>query len=88
MDFGFEFDPTRSQTGQASLPSSIQVEELSLPDLMKNRHVQAMFRDWKDASNQVIEGSRMQQTLWQENARLNAEVNSLKDSHRHDLYVI
>jgi len=86
MDFNFQFDPTLNQTGQASHPTSTQVEDLTLPDLMKNQHVQAMYKDWKDTSNQVIEASWMQQSLWQENARLNAEVNSLKDSHRQDLY--
>ena len=88
MDFDFQFDPTLNRTGLASHPTSMQVEELTLPDLMKNQHVQAMYKDWKDASNQVIEASRMQQTLWQENPRLNAEVNSLKDSHWQDLYTI
>jgi hypothetical protein len=47
-----------------------------------------MYKDWKDVSNQVIEGSQMQQTLWQEKACLNAEVNSFKDSYQCDLYVI
>jgi len=40
MDFNFQFDPTLNQTGLASHPTSIQVEELTLPDLMKNQHVQ------------------------------------------------
>jgi hypothetical protein len=84
--FSFEFDPTLNpQTGQASHPAPPRIEALTLPDLMKNQHVQAMYKDWKDASNQVIEASRMQQSLFQENARLTAEVNSLKDSSRQEL---
>ena len=55
---------------------------------MKNQHVQAMYKDWKDASSQVIKASQIQQSLWVENARLTAEVNSLKNSDRSDLYVI
>jgi hypothetical protein len=89
-DFSLQFDPTLNpQTGQASHPTpGIQIEGLTLPDLMKNQHVQAMYKDWKDASSQVIKASQIQQSLWQENARLNAEVNSLKNSDRSDLYVI
>jgi len=89
MDAFFLFDPTLNpQTGQAYLTPSIQIEGLTLPNLMKNQHVQAMYKDWKDASSQVIKASQIQQSLWQENARLTAEVNSLKNSNRPDLYVI
>jgi hypothetical protein len=105
--FPFQFDPTafNGQINQANQPAlapaqapapGVQIEELSLPDLMKNRHVQAMYKDWKDASNQVIQASnqviqasnqviqasQMQQTLWQENSRLVAEVSALKDGNR------
>jgi hypothetical protein len=59
---------------------SIQVESLSLPELMKNHHVQTMYNQWKDASNQVIQAAQMQQALWQENCRLTAEVNALQSN--------
>ena len=87
--FSFQFDPPNPQTGQTSNSTpSIQIEELTLPDLMKNQHVQAMYNDWKDASSQVIKASQIQQSLWQENSHLSAEVNSLKNSNQQDLYVI
>ena len=88
--FSFQFDPTLNpQTGQASHPTpAIQIEGLTLPELMKNQHIQAMYKDWKEASSQVIKASQIQQSLWVENAHLTAEVNSLKNSDRSDLYVI
>jgi hypothetical protein len=85
----FQFNPTNHPTGQANQPTpGIQIEELSLPDLMKNQHVQAMYNDWKDASNQVVKASQMQQSLWQENFHLNTEVSALKDMNHQDLYVL
>ena len=92
--FPFQFNPTafNGHINQANQPApDVQIEELSLPDLMKNQHVQAMYKDWKDASkqviqasNQVIQASQIQQTLWQENSHLLAEVSALKDGN-HDL---
>ena len=85
----FPFNPDANYNGQANqLTPNIQIENLTLPDLMKNQHVQAMYKDWKDASNQVVQAAQMQQSLWQENTRLIAQVSSLQEKHRQDLYVI
>jgi hypothetical protein len=88
MDYPFQFDPTPLQTGQPPPAPNIQVEDLSLPDLMKNQHVQAMYKDWKAASNQALKSAEIQQTLWQENTRLLVENNSLKETSRQGQYVI
>src|ERR1700759_2364003 len=77
-----------SQTGQPSNPPSIpniQVEALTLPDLMKNPHVQAMYNSWKEASAQVVQGAQLQHSLFKENNRLTAEVTALQQRHHEDL---
>lgn len=79
MAFPFNFNAPNPE------PSGVQVESLTLPDLMKNPHVQAMYNSWQEASNQVVQSAQMQQTLWKENARLNAEVNSIQEKHQQDL---
>lgn len=71
-------------TNVLSIPS-IQVESLTLPDLMKNPHVQAMYNSWKEASAQVIQGAQMQHSLFKENNRLTAEVSALHERYREDL---
>jgi len=67
-DFNHGFGDTQTHTPPT------QVESLSLPELMKNPHVQTMYNNWKDASAQVVESAQMQQTLWKENKRLNDEL--------------
>jgi len=82
-------NPTfNSKTGQPSnIPSipHIQVEALTLPDLMKNPHVQAMYNSWKEASAQVVQGAQLQHSLFKENNRLTAEVTALHKRHHDDL---
>jgi len=78
----FNFDPTYVD----NLPGpSAQIESLALPELMKNPHVLTMYNNWKDASAQVVQAAQMQQNLWQENTRLNAEVKSLHEKHQQAL---
>jgi hypothetical protein len=60
----------------------LSVESLDLPDLMKNPHVQSMYKSWSDASQQVVQSAQLHNSLLQENMRLNAEVLALKTSHR------
>ena len=81
----FSFDPPYNDNGQASSAPSAQVESLSLPELMKNEHVQTMYNNWKDASAQVVQATQMQQTLWHENTRLNAEVTALREQQHQTL---
>jgi len=79
----FDFDPAGGfPPGHQNVSSpTVQVESLSLADLMKNRHVQNMYNKWQEASNQVIQSAQMQQNLWQENSRLTAEVNALQSGN-------
>jgi len=82
------FNPQNSnppQIPQNPRPPSIQVESLTLPDLMKNQHVQSMYSNWQDASTQVIQAAQMQQSLYKENLRLNAEVTALQEKHQQEL---
>jgi hypothetical protein len=62
----FGFNPGPNLTPQTP---TIQIEDLSLPDVMKNPHVQRMFN--------------IQQSLYQENTRLSAEVKELQ-TLRHE----
>jgi hypothetical protein len=52
---------------------------------MKNQHVQSMYSNWQDASTQVIQAAQMQQSLYKENLRLNAEVTALQEKHQQEL---
>ena len=78
FNFGSTYNP---DAGTSNIP----IESLTLHDLMKNPHVLTMYNNWKDASTQVVQAAQMQQTLWKENSRLNAEVNSLQEKHRQAL---
>jgi hypothetical protein len=81
MSSHFEhFDPF-----QVPVPSGPQVESLSLPELMRNPHVQTMYNNWKDASAQVVQGAQMQQSLWTENKRLTDEVTALQEKQHQAL---
>ena len=81
----FNFDPPYNNDGQASNAPSAQVESLSLPELMKNEHVQAMYNNWKHVSAQVVQDAQMHHTLWQENTRLSAEVTALWEQQHQTL---
>jgi hypothetical protein len=70
----YNFDHGFGDT-RAHIPPT-QVESLSLPELMKNPHVQTMYDNWKNASAQVVESAQMQQSLWKENKRLNDELQA------------
>jgi hypothetical protein len=78
----FHFDPTYNPG--TSTPN-VQIESLTLPDLMKNPHVLTMYNNWKDASTQVVQAAQMQQILWKENTQLHAEVSSLQEKHQQVL---
>jgi hypothetical protein len=89
MDFPFNLDgQSFTNPGPQPLSASTKVESLTLPELMKNQHVQTMYKDWKDASAQIVQGAQMQQKLWTENNRLNAEIQALQESHQQTLYVL
>jgi hypothetical protein len=84
----FNYAPNTLQMDSINVGQPSQnppIESLALPDLMKNPHVQAMFNNWKDASNQVVQTAQMQQTLWQENCRLNAEINALQANRQENM---
>ena len=66
---------------QAFSAPSVQVESLTLPELMKNQHVQTMY-------NQMMQGSQMQQKLWNENTRLNAQIQALHEKEQQTMYVL
>ena len=66
---------------QAFSAPSVQVESLTLPELMKNQHVQMMY-------NQMMQGSQMQQKLWNENTRLNAQIQALHEKEQQTMYVL
>jgi hypothetical protein len=89
-----DFEPSFGDTsGMSSSKSpSILVETLSIADLMRNPHVQSMYNNSQELTNQVLQSAQLQQTLWQEkqnlwqekqnlwqeNCRLSAEVRALQ----------
>lgn len=56
----------------------IQIEGLSLAEVMKNPIVQRMYNTLQDATDKVMQSVQIQQNLYQENTRLNAEVKELQ----------
>jgi hypothetical protein len=76
------FNSSHPPQSQAQPPllynSNFQVEMLDLPDLMKNHHVQLMYKNWQDASNQIVQAVQIQQKLYEENLRLQHQVEELK----------
>ena len=88
MDFPFSFDRQPFTNPQTLSAPSTQVESLTLPELMKNQHVQTMCNNWKDASTQIVQGAQMQQKLWTKNTQLNAEIQAIQESHQQTLYVV
>jgi hypothetical protein len=60
-------------------PTSSLIVSLDINEVMKNPHVKTMYRTYQDACKQALEGARVQANLWQENARLVAENEALKN---------
>lgn len=60
---------------------TVPVENLSLSEVMKNPHVQRMYNTLQEATDKVMQGVQIQQTLYQENSRLAAEVKELHMLH-------
>jgi len=64
------------------LPSSqlplMSIEHLSLADVLKNPHVKTLYDNWERASGQVVSGQQIQNNLYNENTRLQAENERLK----------
>jgi hypothetical protein len=63
----------------------IQIEGLSLAEVMKNPIVQRMYNTLQDATDKVMQSVQIQQNLYQENTRLNAEVKELQKVHQLSL---
>ena len=57
---------------------NLQLESLTLPEVMKNPHIQALFNSFKDASNQLIQGMEIQNMLWRQNQQLQAKIQSMR----------
>jgi hypothetical protein len=90
----FDFEPSLGDPSgmSSSKAPAILVETLSIADLMRNPHVQSMYNNSQELTNQVLQSSQLQQTLWQEkqnlwqekqnlwqeNCRLSAEVRALQ----------
>ncbi|KIM76648.1 hypothetical protein PILCRDRAFT_12690 [Piloderma croceum F 1598] len=85
MEFPFSLDGQPFTNSQTHSVPATQVESLTLPELMKNPHVQTMYNNWKDASAQIVQGAQMQHKLWTENNRLNAEIQTLQERHQQTL---
>jgi hypothetical protein len=62
-------------------PTSSLIASLDIDEVMKNPHVKSMYKSYQDACKQALEGARVQANLWQENARLVAENEALKNSN-------
>ena len=50
------------------------IETLELPDLMRNPHVQSLFKQFQDATTQVIQAADTQKLLYNKNICLNTEL--------------
>lgn len=73
-----------SNTLAGPLPT-IQVENLSLADVMKNPIVQRMYNSWQEATDKVMQGVQIQQSLYKENTQLNARIKELQATHQESL---
>ena len=58
--------------------NDIRLETLTLSEVIKNPHVQALFNSFKDASNQLIQGTEIQNMLWRQNQQLQAKIQSMR----------
>jgi hypothetical protein len=67
-----------SELQSLAMPSPVQIEGLSLAEVMKNPIVQRMYNSLQDATDKVMQSVQIQQNLYQENSRLNAEVKELQ----------
>ena len=72
-----DLNPGQSSNFNAGLSLAappVQVEALSLAEVMKNPIVQRMYNTLQEATDEVMQGVQIQQNLDQKNSRLNAEV--------------
>ena len=74
------FRPGFSQP-QSISPTTTLITSLDIDDVMKNPHVKTLYKSYQDASKQALEGAQVQVNLWQENARLLAENEALKNNN-------
>lgn len=93
-DFGFnagqnaDFNAGQSSNfnaGSQLAAPSVQVEALSLPEVMKNPLVQRMFNTLQEATDKVMLGVGIQQNLLQEVSQLKAEVRELQKIRQDSL---
>jgi hypothetical protein len=68
------------QAHNMSQSSLTPISELGIEEVMKNPHVRSMYQVLQDSYKQTLEHARLQQNLWQENARLTAENEALKNN--------
>lgn len=68
---------TPSDNSRAHQPS-LSIENLGLPTVLQNPHVQAIYHDWRAASKQIVQINEVQQALYQENIRLRQENATLQ----------
>ena len=75
------FNPGQSSSfnaGSSLAALPIQVEALSLAEVIKNPIVQRMYNTLQEAADKVMQGVQIQQNLYQENSRHNSEVKELQ----------
>jgi len=68
-----------------SIPPVPGVETLSLAEVMKNPIVQRMYNTLQDATDKVMQSVQIQQSLYQENTWLSAEVKELQKVRQQTL---
>jgi len=78
-------DFTGTQLHSLSIPPVPGVETLSLAEVMKNPIVQRMYNTLQDATDKVMQSVQIQQSLYQENTRLSAEVKELQKVRQQTL---
>ena len=86
--FKFGFNAGQSSNFNASshiAAPSIQVEALSLAEVMKNPLVQHMYNTLQEETDKVMQGVQIQQNLYQDISRLNAEVKELQKIQQDSL---
>lgn len=75
------FDPYSRQqdnTMGTTPTSHLLIEDLKMPELLKNSHVARLFKDWQEASQQALQGVKVQQDMYQDLQELKREVERLK----------
>ncbi|TFK17497.1 hypothetical protein FA15DRAFT_710733 [Coprinopsis marcescibilis] len=68
--------PTRHPSKQDTLGPPI--EDLPLEVLLRNKFIKKIFQDWQEAAAQVTKSSQITQNLYEENIRLNKEIQLLR----------